>query len=72
MPAAALVEIAGELFSDGGSGKALGVVNVEVLDSVGESFVIGVGGLAPLLARTGFRVGAEDAEFGCGLELELE
>jgi hypothetical protein len=35
-PAVVLIEMAGELFVDGGSGKALGVVMVEVLDSAGE------------------------------------
>lgn len=47
--------MAGELFSDWASGKTLGVVIVEVLDSVGESCVVGVWGLAPLFERTGFR-----------------
>lgn len=35
-PVVGIVVTAGELFVDGGSGKALGVVIVEVLDSAGE------------------------------------
>jgi hypothetical protein len=35
-PAVGVIDTAGELFVDGGSGNALGVVVVEVLDSAGE------------------------------------
>jgi hypothetical protein len=35
-PVVVFIAMAGELFADGGNGKALGVVIVEVLDSAGE------------------------------------